>query len=145
MMNKEQIIVACRDKREELLDKYFGTLVHEAAYVMPEQIDEFRYPLTLSDQVIAEYFDFLQHLLSEIHPDDKFKLDDVMNKKALAISLMTDDRTQLEDAYSDAKIITLREKISKSNHEDVTYYKGLLKAYTEELLKWAEVDFLEDV
>lgn len=52
---------------------------------------------------------------------------------------------QLEKAYKDAKIITIWEKITKSNHEDVTYYKGLLKAYTEELLSWMEIDFVEDV
>lgn len=40
----------------------------------------------------------------------------------------------LEQAREDACQVTLWEKITRSNHEDVRYYKGLLKQYTEELL-----------
>ncbi len=37
-MNKELVIHLCRDKEQELLDKYFGNLVKEAAIERPEII-----------------------------------------------------------------------------------------------------------
>ena len=60
--------------------------------------------------------------------------------------LMTDDdREGIDAAYKDASTITLWEKITKSNHEDVTYYKGLLLEYTKELLMIMRIDFLEEI
>lgn len=144
-MNSEQIRNLCADKRNELLDHYFGNLVYEAAHVMPEEIDESRYSLELPAKIGNEYYEFLKHLLAQLSLSNQKKLDDILDKKSLAMSFTTNDRQQLNEAYKDAKIITLWEKITKSNHEDVTFYKGLLKEYTEELLKWMEVDFEEDV
>ena len=37
------------------------------------------------------------------------------------------------------------ERITKSNHEDVTYYKGLLLEYTRDLLMVMCQDFLEEI
>jgi len=51
----------------------------------------------------------------------------------------------LKEARADAEKVTLWEKITKSNHEDVTYYKGLLKQYTEELLSTMIKDFIEEI
>lgn len=45
----------------------------------------------------------------------------------------------------DATEITLWERITKSNHEDVTYYKGLLQEYTRDLLMVMREDFLEEI
>ena len=60
--------------------------------------------------------------------------------------LMTDDDRELIDpAYKDAIEITLWERITKSNHEDVTYYKGLLLEYTRDLLMVMRQDFLEEI
>ena len=144
-MTKEQITNLCAERQNELLSKYFGNLVHEAAYERPEEIDECKYSPDLPRQIASEYYDFLKQLLSELRPGSQEELSAIMNKKARALSFMADDKQQLEEAYKDAKIVTLWEKISKSNHEDVTYYKGLLKAYTAELLDWMQVDFIEDV
>lgn len=145
MMTKEQIRNICADKRRELIDKYFGNLAYEAAYEKPEEIDESRYSLELPRQIGHEYYDFMKLLLDEICPGNHKKLGEIMNKKALVLSYTADDKLQLDEAYKEAKIVTLWEKITKSNHEDVTYYKGLLKSYTEELLDWMQVDFIEDV
>ena len=35
-MTNEQIKTLCKEKEQELLDKYFGNLVHEAAIERPE-------------------------------------------------------------------------------------------------------------
>lgn len=144
-MTKEQITNLCADKRNELLSKYFGNLVHEAAYEKPEEIDEGRYSPELSKQIAREYYDFLKKLLNGLYPNNQIELSAIMEKKALALSFMDNDRQQLDEAYIDAKIITLWERLTKSNHKDVTYYKGLLQAYTTELLEWMQVDFIEDV
>lgn len=145
MMTKDQIRNLCTAKRDELISKYFGNLVHEAAYEKPEEIEESRYSPELPRQIASEFYDFLKQFLSELCPGSQHELSAIMNKKARAMSFMADDKQQLEEAYKDAKIVTLWEKITKSNHEDVTYYKGLLKAYTAELLDCMQVDFIEDV
>ena len=56
-----------------------------------------------------------------------------------------DDREAINAAYKDANRITLWEKITKSNHEDVTYYRGLLYEYTKDLLMVMRLDFLEEI
>lgn len=60
--------------------------------------------------------------------------------------LMTDDdRELIDEAHKDAAEQTLWERITKSNHKDVTYYKGLLKEYTRDLLMVMREDFLEEI
>lgn len=140
---KDNILAKCDQKKAELIRKYFGNLVLEAAHAMPETIDEVKYPITLPAQIETEYRAFLAELLQEIAPEKS--IDTILNKHQFSVTFTEDDREQLEKAYKDAKIITIWEKITRSNHEDVTYYKGLLKAYTEELLSWMEIDFVEDV
>lgn len=142
-MNKDAIQLRCEQKRAELLDRYFDNIVHEAAHEMPETIDESRYPMDLPAKIEAEYRSFLKDLLAEVSPDKD--IDVILDKHHLSVTFTEDDRQQLEEAYRDAKIVTVWEKLTKSNYEDVTYYKGLLKEYTEELLKWMEIDFVEDV
>ena len=58
---------------------------------------------------------------------------------------MTDDREAIDHAYKDATRRTLWEKNTKSNHKDVTFYKGLLKEYTEDLLMCMRFVFLEEI
>lgn len=142
-MKKDTIQLRCDEKRAELLDRYFGNIVQEAARDMPETVDESRYSMELPAHVEAEYRSFLKDLLAEVAPDKD--IDTILDKRYWSVTFTEDDRQQLEKAYKDAKIITVWEKLTKSNHEDVTYYKGLLKEYTEELLKWMEIDFMEDM
>ena len=56
-----------------------------------------------------------------------------------------DDREAIDGAYRDAKRITLWERITRSNHKDVTFYKGLMREYTEDLLTVMRLDFLEEI
>lgn len=142
-MNKEAIQLRCDQKITELLTKYFGDIVHEAAHEMPEILDDSRYSMELPAKVEAEYRSFLKDLLAEVAPGKD--IDVILDKRYWSVTFTEDDRQQLEEAYKDAKIVTIWERLTKSNHEDVTYYKGLLKEYTEELLKWMEIDFVEDV
>lgn len=133
----------CSEKREALLAKYYGNIIHEAVHDMPETIDEGKYSLEMPAKVELEYRVFLENLLQDIDPEKNINV--ILDKHHLSTTFTEDDREQLEEAYKDAKLITIWERITKSNHEDVTHYKGLLKAYTEELLKWMEIDFMEDI
>ena len=51
----------------------------------------------------------------------------------------------IEEAYKNAIEQTLWEKITKSNHEDVAFYKGLLHKYTQDVLMLMRKDFLEEI
>ena len=55
------------------------------------------------------------------------------------------DYAKLVAAYHDATKQTLWERLTKNNHVDVTYYKGLMHEYTRELLKLMRIDFLEEI
>lgn len=69
----------------------------------------------------------------------------VLEEQRLRWLMTEDDREAIDAAYKDAKRITLWERITKSNHEDVTYYKGLLYEYTKDLLMVMRLDFLEEI
>lgn len=142
-MTTKDIEIKCIKKQNELLDKYFGNLVHEAAIVRPETIGEYTPKLPL--KVEAEYYDYLKELWNEVAPNDSRSLEDILDKRHLSELLTEDDREGLKYAYYDAKRRTLWERVTQSNHKDVTFYKGLLHVYAEELLNCMRIDFIEDL
>ena len=142
-MIPEQIEQLCAAKEQELLDKYFGNAIYEAAIVRPETIGAYTKDLPL--KIEAEYFEFLKRLWDDVRGDDSRSLDDLLDKRHLRMLMTEDDREGIEQAYDNAVQITLWERLTKSNHKDVTFYKGLLKEYACELLRGLTVDFLEDV
>lgn len=126
-----------------MLNKYFGNLIHEAAIVRPETIGEYTKDLPL--KIEGEYRIFLEGLWKEYAPDGLKGTPLVLEEQRLRKLMTGDDREEIDVAYKDATTITLWEKITKSNHEDVTYYKGLLCEYTKELLMIMRIDFLEEI
>ena len=142
-MTLQQIESQCRSKAEELIKKYFGNINHEAAIEQPETIGD--YSLELPRQIEAEYYDYLKGLWAEVVPDDPRTFEQIIDKKHLSEQMTDDDRERLQYAYDDAVRRTLWERITKTNHKDVTYYKDALKIYTEELLLALQCDFMEDV
>lgn len=142
-MTPQELAILCETKQNQLLHKYFGNLVHEAAIERPETIGE--YPKDLPLKIEAEYRTFLEELWKEHAPEELKGTRLVLEEQKLR-QLMTDDnREMIEPAYKDATEITLWERITKSNHEDVTYYKGLLQEYTRDLLMVMHNDFLEEI
>lgn len=131
-MASKQIENLCYGKERELLNKYFGNLVHEAAIMRPETIGEYTKDLPL--KIEGEYRTFPEGLWDEYAPDGLKGTPLVLEEQKLRKLMTDDDREGIEEAYKDATTITLWEKITKSNHEDVTYYKGLLEEYTKDLL-----------
>lgn len=142
-MNKGEIRLSCTHKEQELLNKYFAHLVKEAAIDCPETIGN--YDLELPLRIEAEYRDFLKELWKEIAPDDQRTIDDLLNQQKLRDKMTEDDREGIAYAYRNAQQRTLWERITQTNHKDVTYYKGLLEEYTRELLFCMKHDFLEEV
>lgn len=142
-MNSKEITNLCKEKEQELLNKYFGNLVHEAAIVKPETIGEYTKDLPL--KIEGEYRIFLEGLWKEYVPDGLKCTPLVLEGQKLRKLMTDDDREGIEEANKDATTITLWEKITKSNHEDVTYYKGLLEEYAKDLLLVMREDFLEEV
>ena len=142
-MVKKRVIIICKDKEQELLNKYFGNLVKEAAIERPEIIGEYTKDLPL--KIEAEYRVFLEELWKEHAPEDLKGSPLLLEEQKLRQLMTDDDREGIDAAYKDASTITLWEKITKSNHEDVTYYKGLLLEYTKELLMIMRIDFLEEI
>ena len=141
-MNNTQIKELCISKEQELLERYFGNLVNEAAHEQPESIGEYDKELPL--RIEAEYKEFLRNLWEEIAPDDKRSLEQILDERKLRELMTDDDREAIDSAYSKALQQTIWEKITSTNHKDVTFYKGLLKEHTQDLLLCMRCDFLEE-
>ena len=141
-MDKTQIKELCIKKEKELLDKYFGNIVNEAAHEQPESIEGYDKELPL--RIECEYKEFLRTLWEEISPNDPRSLEDILDEQKLRQLMTDDDREAIDNAYNDAAEQTVWERITHTNHKDVTYYKGLLEEYTRELLLCTRCDFLEE-
>lgn len=142
-MTLQQIEAQCREKSDELIVKYFGNLVQEAAIERPEDIGD--YSLELPKQIEAEYYAYLKNLWVEIAPQGSPSFEEIIDKKHLSDLMTDDDRENIPRAYDAAMHRNLWERITKTNYKDVAYYKGLLKRYTEDLLTALRCDFMEDV
>lgn len=141
-MTNELITNLCKEKEQELLSKYFGNLTKEAAIERPEVIGVYTKDLPL--KIEAEYRLFLEELWKEYAPDDLKGTPLVLEEQKLRKLMTDDDRELIEVAHKDATEQTLWERITKTNHKDVTYYKGLLQEYTRDLLMVIREDFLEE-
>lgn len=133
----------CTEKEQELLDKYFGNLVKEAAEERPETIGEYTKDLPL--KIEAEYETFLEELWKEHAPQELMGTPLVFEEQKLRKLMTDDDREGVDAAFKDATEQTLWERITKTNHKDVTYYKGLLQEYARDLLMVMREDFLEEM
>ena len=142
-MTTEQIEKLCRDKEQKLLKKYFGNLVKEAAEERPETIGEYTEELPL--KIEAEFKTFLEELWKEYAPEELKGTPLIFDEQKLRKLMTDDDLELLDEAHKDATELTLWERITKTNHEDVTYYKGLLHEYTRDLLIVMCEDFLEEI
>ena len=142
-MTNEEIRTLCKEKEEVLLEKYFGNLVKEAALEKPETIGDYKLELPL--KIEAEYRTFLEGLWKEYAPEELRGTPLVLEERKLRKLMTADDCEAVEEALKDAEEQTLWERITKTNHKDVTYYKGLLKEYTRELFLVMREDFLEEI
>ena len=142
-MNNENVEKLCKEKEQELLNKYFGNLEKEAALERPETIGEYTKDLPL--KIEAEFKAYLEELWKEYAPEELKGKPLMFDENKLRLLMTDDDREGVDAAYKDATKQTLWERITKTNHKDVTFYKGLLQEYTRELLMVMRLDFLEEI
>lgn len=142
-MKHDWLKALCKEKEQELLNKYFGNLVREAAIECPETIGAYTRNLPL--KIEAEYKKFLEGQWKEYAPENLKGTPLVLEEQTLRKLMTDDDREGIDAAYKDATERTLWERITKTNHKDVTYYKGLLLEYTRDLLMVMREDFLEEI
>ena len=138
-MKDDWLKALCKEKEQELLNKYFGNLVKEAAIECPEVIGAYTKDLPL--KIEAEYKKFLEGLWKEYAPEKLKGTPLVLEEQTLRKLMTDDDREGIDAAYKDATERTLWER----NHKDVTYYKVLLLEYTRDLLMVMREDFLEEI
>ena len=141
-MEKNEILQLCIEKRNELLDKYFGQVIEENAVARPETLDN-KYSIETPFEAEEEFFAFLEELNRKVNPNDTKPLSELIDRPLKRDMLNEEYQPVIENAYRNAKEITLKEKILKTNHKDVAFFKGLLKQYTEELFEHLINDFLE--
>lgn len=132
---ESKIEILCRKKEQELLNKYFP---NGSGYSETETIGVYSKDLPL--KIESEFREYLIELWKELSDTPL-----VLEEQKLRWFMTEDDREAIDAAYKDAKRITLWERITKSNHEDVTFYKGLLYEYTKDLLMVMRLDFLEEI
>lgn len=142
-MEKQLVENLCKEKEQELLNKYFGDLVIEAAIEQPETIGEYTKDLPL--KIEAEFRAYLEELWKKYAPEELKGKPLAFDENKLRLLMTDDDREGIDAAYKDATKQTLWERITKTNHKDVTFYKGLLQEYTRELLMVMRLDFLEEI
>ncbi len=133
----------CKQKEQELLSKYFGHLVQEAAIERPEAIGSYTQDLPL--KIEAEYRAYLEELWPQVAPEQLRGTPLVLEEEKLRQLMTEDDREAIATAHRAATRRTLWERITQTNHKDVAYYKGLLQEYTRDLLLVMREDFLEEV
>ncbi len=133
----------CKQKEQELLSKYFGHLVQEAAIERPETIGSYTQDLPL--KIEAEYRAYLEELWPQVAPEQLRGTPLVLEEEKLRQLMTEDDREAISTAHRAATRRTLWERITQTNHKDVAYYKGLLQEYTRDLLLVMREDFLEEV
>ena len=142
-MTLNQIEELCKEKEQELFNKYFGDLVKKAVVERPEVIGEYTKDLPL--KIESEYKAYLEELWKEHAPEGLKGKPLILEEQKLRKLMTDDDRENVDAAYKDATEQTLWERITKTNHKDVTYYKVLLQEYTRDLLMVMREDFLEEI
>lgn len=143
-MTKLDIELRCRKKADELLQKYFPHFVQDAAVNKPEVLDpEFR---DMLPQIVASEFQaWLASFWAELVPEKADSFDEGMNLRKGMEVIHADYEDIMPAAREKAQCTSFLKRLFKTNHKNVTYYKGLLKQYTEELLDTMVRVFVEEV
>ena len=142
-MPSNDLYLKCRAKADELLEKYFPNFSHEAGVLRPEELAP-EYNEALPAKIQAEFRDWLGQLWKEVAPSDAKPFDEAMNLDDRLKKMEEANAGDLERARAEAERRSLWERITRTNHQQVTYYKGLLKQYTEETLAVMINDFLAE-
>ena len=104
-MTSQEIANLCEVKQNQLIEKFFGNIVREAAIERPETIGEYSKDLPL--KIEAEYRAFLEGIWKEYVPAGHNGTPLILEEQKLRKLMTDDDREMIEPAYKDATEITL--------------------------------------
>ena len=137
-MKREEIARLCFAAREQLIDKYCGSLPKEHAIEL-EQIG------SLVEQMEDEYKRFLSNLWKEIREDDSCSLEDILDKCYNRYFLNREYAQEIHVSQAAAEEITVWEQITNTNYRDIEHLNALIYTYAKDLLAHITLDFMEDV
>ena len=135
-MLNDAIKILCWNKIDELLKEHFTNTSSEV-------LDP-RYTLDYPLKVAAEMKDYLADLwATEGHQSGK-AFEDLMGAGRLNNITYESYLDMIKAAQKEALKITLWEKITHTNHEDVMIFQSILRSCTREILELLVKDFLNE-
>ena len=135
-MLNDAIKILCWNKIDELLKEHFASTSSEV-------LDP-RYALDYPLKVAAEMKDYLADLwATEGHQSGK-AFEDLMGAGRLNNITYESYLDMIKAAQKEALKITLWEKITHTNHEDVMIFQSILRSCTREILELMVKDFLNE-
>lgn len=137
-MKREEIAKRCFAVREQLIDKYCGSLPKDHAIEL-EQIG------SLVEKLEEEYKRFLAELWEQVKGNDTRSLDDILDKRYNRFALHVEYAAPLNMAVANAEEVTLWEQITNSNYRDIEHLDTMISAYARDFLAHITLDFMEDV
>lgn len=137
-MKREDLARRCFAAREQLIDKYCGSLPKDHAIKL-EQIG------SLVEQIEDEYKHFLTELWEQVKGNNTRSLDDILDKHYNRFALHREYAASINMAVANAEEVTLWEQITDSNYRDIEHLNTMISAYARDLLAHITLDFIEDV
>lgn len=135
-MLNDAIKILCWNKIDELLKEHFASTSSEV-------LDP-RYTLDYPLKVAAEMKNYLADLwATEEHQSGK-AFEDLMGAGRLNNITYESYLDMIKAAQKEALKITLWEKITHTNHEDVMIFQSILRSCTREILELMVKDFLNE-
>ena len=135
-MLNDAVKILCWNKIDELLKEHFASTSSEV-------LDP-RYTLDYPLKVAAEMKNYLADLwAAEGHQSGK-AFEDLMGAGRLNNITYESYLDMIKAAQKEALKITLWEKITHTNHEDVMIFQSILRSCTREILELMVKDFLNE-
>ena len=135
----DQYVVPCWAKIDELLERHFPEISPD------EEVLDSQLNINLPLEVATEMKDFLSVLWDEMGQNGTGKtFEEIMGAGRLNELTYESYLDLLKKAEKDALNITIWEKITKTNHEDIVAFRSILRSCTREILELMVKDFLNE-
>ena len=135
-MLNDAIKILCWNKIDELLKEHFASTSSEV-------LDP-RYTLDYPLKVAAEMKNYLADLWATEEDQSGKAFEDLMGAGRLNNITYESYLDMIKAAQKEALKITLWEKITHTNHEDVMIFQSILRSCTREILELMVKDFLNE-
>ena len=135
----DEYVVPCWAKIDELLAKHFPEITPE------DNVLDAKMTTNLPLVIAAEMKDYLSGLWDEMEQSGTGKtFEEIMGAGRLNQLTYESYYDLLKNAEKDALKITLWERITKTNYEDIITYRSILRSCTREILELMVKDFLNE-